>query len=590
MSRTTKKVGGWAAEDVSASPASFYSFSFAPNYEWSSFHPSGPEILRYFHQVCDRYQISDKFQFNTDVTELRWLEAEAVWEAKLIHLIPGTGDLSKQDRERLMTRNGPGSVQIVEEIVRAKIICTCAGGFVEPKSWPAEIPGRDQFEGRILHSAKYDPNVSLEGKDVVVIGSGCSAVQIVPTIRKAPYNARSVTQIMRSPPWVEPRQSPPGGEEKWHKWSSLAFGLIPGLFTAWRAYIFFILEMEFLTIFRMNQRGAQARKRHENYLSKHLERTVPEKYLEILLPNYPVGCKRRVFDSNWLPSLNDPMIELTTRRVTAVRQRSITIGPDRHYPDRDVADSKALVEQQEIPADVIILANGFDMTGWLFPLRVIGKGGAHLWEVWKERGGPQAYMGNTMDGFPNLFIIFGPNTATGHSSVILATENMVKYTLKFIRKILQGDVRTFDVKKEKEVAWTSEIQDQLNKTVFKTGCASWYNDDSGWNSTAYPYVDLSQPCQKNKLTLHRRTQIDFGIRCMFPRWDDFNIQYTRKGLSKLRVRRALKIIFIIFTLCAAFSIRKNVSGGLVKWFSQATKGVRRIMLQLIAATTRSLSD
>ena len=156
------------------------------------------------------------------------------------------------------------------------------------------------------------------------------------------------------------------------------------------------------------------------------------------------------------------------------------------YPPDDESNS-APGQEVNVPADVIILANGFDVTTWLHPLKVIGRGGRQLHDVWNERGGPQAYLGAAMDGFPNFFIIFGPNTATGHSSVILATENMVNYSLKFMKPILNGDVRSYEVKKEAEIAYTKDIQEKLKQTVWATGgCQSWYKTDNDWNSTVYP--------------------------------------------------------------------------------------------------------
>jgi len=122
------------------------------------------------------------------------------------------------------------------------------------------------------------------------------------------------------------------------------------------------------------------------------------------------------------------------------------------YPDPHVASSKASIDEVQLRADAIILADFFELSKWLSPIKILGKGGAVMQEVWDPRGGAQAYMGNAMEGFPNLFIVFGPNTATGHSSVILASENMVEYSLKFIKKIVKGDVKKFEAKKEKEIA------------------------------------------------------------------------------------------------------------------------------------------
>jgi cation diffusion facilitator CzcD-associated flavoprotein CzcO len=182
--------------------------------------------------------------------------------------------------------------------------------------------------------------------------------------------------------------------------------------------------------------------------------------------------------------LNDPKIELTTLKISSVGEKSVTLGPQRDPNDETV---KAPNHQVTIPADVIILANGFETTQWFHPITVIGREGQKLNEVFKERGGAQMYMGMAMDGFPNFFTIFGPNTVTGHSSVILASENMVEMSLKFIKPIINGDVAETEIKKEAELDWAADTQRACNKTVVNQGgCRNWYHEDSGWNSTIYP--------------------------------------------------------------------------------------------------------
>ena len=216
---------------------------------------------------------------------------------------------------------------------------------------------------------------------------------------------------------------------------------------------------------------------------KYLRKHVPNEFQEMLTPDYGVGCKRRIFDATWFPSLKNKKIELTAQPLTEVRSRSIVVGPGQSYPQKS---AEAVPEQREIPADVIVLANGFDTTKWLHPLKVTGSRGKDLVEEMEMRGGPQAYQGTAMDGFPNFFMIFGPNTATGHSSVILASENMVEYSLPFIKMILDGDASTVDVKREAEVAYTTDLQRALKSSIFNSGgCNNWYVHGD-WNSTIYP--------------------------------------------------------------------------------------------------------
>lgn len=177
---------------------------------------------------------------------------------------------------------------------------------------------------------------------------------------------------------------------------------------------------------------------------------------------------------------------LSTRPLTHIHEDRVTLGPI--HESQILEDVKVVANSTEvIRADVIILANGFETLNWLHPLEVIGRGGKSLEEVYNERGGPQMYMGSAMDGFPNFFVIFGPNTVTGHSSVVLATENMVNYAMKLAEPILKGDAHSVEVKQEAEMAWTADIQKSLKKRIWNIGgCGNWYKGEDGWNSTTYP--------------------------------------------------------------------------------------------------------
>ncbi|KAL8739066.1 MAG: hypothetical protein Q9181_000248 [Wetmoreana brouardii] len=523
-------------------PAAFYSFSFSPNYRWTSLYPGAAEIYKYLSGISEKYRFVDKIQVNTDVSELRWLEEEQLWEANLTHMVPGTGDLSRKEMHRRIAEKGRGSVYLRQDFIRARIVCSCAGGLVEPNAWPSSIPGRDTFEGPVFHSARWDESVDFNDKNVIVIGTGCSAAQFVPRLTQEPHNAKSVTQIMRSPPWVVPRPDHPGGKENYEKYSPMIFSTVPGLAKLFRIMCFARGEWDWFRIFDLNRWNHKTRKNLEIAMVEHMKRVVPEKYHEMLTPDYSIGCKRRIFDASWLPSLNDPKIELTTKPITKVTPRTITLGPGRVYPDPADTNSNVPTDEETIPADIIVLGNGFEVTTWLHPLKIRGKGGEYLQDVWEKRGGAQAYLGLAMDGFPNFFIVFGPNTATGHSSVILASENMVEYNIKLIKKILRGDVTTAEIKKDAEVAWTKKVQDRLSRTVFNAGCHNWYQAD-GWNSTGYPY-----------------SQIDFTFRCMFPKWNDWDLQYTRKGLLKKRARQAMSILLLISVIVGAYVLRGEGSG------------------------------
>lgn len=344
--------------------------------------------MQYLSEVCNKYEIIDKIQCNTDVEGCTWLEDEEVWEVTTRLMAPGTGDLSARDRQKEMDEGRP--VYLKTEKIRAKIILSCVGGLVEPRSWP-NVPGIESFKGETFHSARWRYDVDFNDKDVVVIGTGCSAAQFVPRLTKAPFNAKSVTQIMRSPPWVVPRIQPPFGKEAWEKWSPTIMNNVPGVGRLMRFAVFCLSEYD-MRLFGGSEYSEKERKKVEAGLLRHLKRTVKnEKYVEMLTPDYGVGCKRRIFDATWFPGLNDSKIDLTTQPLKTVQERSVTIGPGQTYPE---TGPRVAQDEREIPADVIVLANGFDTTKWLHPLKVTGKDGKDLVQVMEERGGPQAYQGS----------------------------------------------------------------------------------------------------------------------------------------------------------------------------------------------------
>lgn len=427
----------------------------------------------------------DKIQLNAEVVECRWIESEDVWELRIQYLSPGVGDLSAQDRQQKIKKNGHGSVYVGQETVRAKVVVSGVGGLVNPKPWPESIPGKENFQGQIFHSARWRYDIDLKDKDVVVIGTGCSAAQFVPRLTKE-YGAKSVTQLMRSPPWIAPRTTPPLGKEGWEKWGPFINTYVPGFNLFVRYLIATGAEYDW-RLFGSDDYHKNERKKLEAKLLAHMKETSPQKYWEMLTPNYGVCCKRRIFDSTWLPSLHDPKITLTTNPLTSISEKTVTLGPGPTYPDPQNTTNTGPDQEVTLPADVIVLANGFETTKWLHPLDVSGCNGKKLQDVFDAQGGASMYMGTAADGFPNFFVLFGPNTVTGHTSVIMASENMVEQSLNFIEPILNGDVSRTEIKREAYLTWTRDTQSALKKTVWNTGgCVSWYKDEHGWNSTACP--------------------------------------------------------------------------------------------------------
>ena len=518
-------------------------------------HPSGPEIAQYIYKVCEQFRILDKIQTDTDVTCIRWLDDEEEWELVLEYMAPGVGDLSARERKAIAESKGHEKVCLRKETIRAKVVVSAVGGLVEPKPYP-EIPGLDNFKGDIIHTALWDPTVKLQDKNVVVLGSGCSAAQVTPEIIKPPYNAKSVIQLLRSPGWVQPYFSPE--QVKWWEANTpTLFSWFPGLQRTVRKLMFSLMELEFLLTSTSRPDARKRRVGKEKSLIEYMHKLVPEKYWEILTPDYEVGCKRRVVDTGWFRSLQDPKIELTSLPLTSVQEHTVTLGPGRHYPPMSKTDSKVSTAERTVPCDTLIFANGYETGEWLHPLDVQGRNGRSLYDVWDSRGGSQAYLGTAIDGFPNFFLLFGPNTATGHSSVILASENMVNHALKFIRPILNGEVITYEVKEEAERRWTREVQDALRDSVWqKGGCKSWYfKEGSGWNATIYPW-----------------SQIHFTWRCMWPRYGDWDVTYTKKGLLKRRIRAAAGVVGAVAAMAAVVYTSSYGVEGVVRGSQSALRG------------------
>ncbi|XBQ92897.1 hypothetical protein V6000_008380 [Aspergillus fumigatus] len=386
------------------------------------------------------------------------------------------------------------------------------------------------------------------------------------------YVIRSITQLMRSPAWFMPDFLTPKSLKKWEKYTPPLFKNVPGLAFAARALLFLLLEWDFLTIFKDNKYSRRNRSRIERKFLEHMRATAPEKYHDILIPNYSLGCKRRIVESNYYASIHAPNFELTTKPLIGVQARSVSLGPDRHYPPESQESTDGV---RQIAADVIILANGYETNKFLHPLPVFGRRGKTLDEIWEERGGAQAYLGIAMDHMPNLFLSFGPNTATGHSSVIFAVENAVNYSLNFIKPILEGRVSWFEVKENAERDWTDKVQRSLQGTVFRRGaCTSWYQTDEGWNSSTYPF-----------------TQIDYYLRCTFPVWHHWTAKYTRKGLMLQRRKTVLRrsvLVAIISSLCW-LKLHPRDTQRLVELFSGARTTIVSAIREGLLRARRMLS-
>lgn len=414
---------------------------------------------------------------NTEISEARWIENESEWEIHLTTLAPFAGDLSDAERRERVGKKGESDTYLGNSTVRTKVFISCAGEFVKPNSWPRDFPDIKLFKGPVFHSARWKADIDLRNKDVVVVGAGCTSAQLVPSLMEEPHAARSITQLMRSPPWVMPRPETP---DLWKKYASLVFQILPPLALFLRYILFLYAETTWFNI-GMTRFNKWRRRRFESKLLLHLRKTVPEKYIPMLTPSFGVGCRRIIIDGGWLDSLNLPNVELTTRPLVSVNERSVVLGPEPSIAS-PTKNNGCLVTK---PADVIILANGFEKSTFLHRLKIRGTDGKYLQDVWNEREGPSAYLSTAVHGFPNFFMILGPNAISGHGSAILATENVANYALQFVSLILKGKAQVVEVKEKAERDYTSEVQRRSIDKVWQT-CRKGYIAPNGWNSAICP--------------------------------------------------------------------------------------------------------
>ncbi|KAJ6085749.1 hypothetical protein N7499_005378 [Penicillium canescens] len=499
-------------------PAILYSFSFAPNYNWSTLRPSGREIWKYLADVCEQYHLSDNIHLNTEVTELHWDEETLEWEVKF--------------QRHPSLRKGT---------IRAKIVLTAVGKLVNPKTSEdilQDVHGVETFQGNVIHTSQWNESLDIRKKNVLVLGTGCSAAQIVPQLLGTDLGADSVTQLMRSPPWVVPNHLSKKHIGWWERFMPSLTRNIPGFAQLVRATIFVITETNYFRFIRPGVNARIRRAQKAKALLSHMKREVPSQYHQILTPHYEMGCKRLVHDDGWFHCLHDSRVELSTLSLKSLGPKVGVLG------DED--------EQITIPLDAIILATGYDTSTLLQPMRIIGRNRIDLHELWKRRGGPQAYMGVALDNFPNFFFLFGPNSSSGHTSVLVGIENAVNYTLRVIGPIVKGWAEAYEVKEAACTNWTDIVQQSSRERIWVNGgCGSWWVDETKWNGMVYPFSMLYAT-----------------YAATFPIWDDWVPTYTPEGVLQ-RTKRSSTTLVTSVSLAILMMCLYHVS-----WHEMTTVGLK----------------
>ena len=424
------KVGGtWAqntypgvACDV---PVALYQFSFAQSVNWSRAYPQGAEIQAYAEEITDRYQLRQNIHLGDEATSAVWDEANKTWTVKTASGKTITGDA-----------------------------LVGALGQLNRPNWPA-IDGRDSFQGDILHSAAWNHSVPLDGKKVGIIGSAASAVQIIPEVAGV---ADHLTVFQRSPNWVVPRRdiamSP---EEGALLMTSPELAMKIGAMN--REIIYEQADTFFWQVFQWTPEGRAA---YHRIATDHMEKQVSDPELRAkLTPVYPIGCRRILISDDYFPALMRENTMLETIGIKAIEANGIRLAND------------ALIE-----LDVIAFATGFETTGWRWSVDVVGRGETHLNQVWADA--PEAYLGITVTDFPNLFVLYGPNTNLGHNAITFMIERQVEYMIDALDGLEKSGAKAMVPTRAAQDRFNAKLQEDLGKTVWADpACNSWYKNATG---------------------------------------------------------------------------------------------------------------
>jgi cation diffusion facilitator CzcD-associated flavoprotein CzcO len=401
-------------------PSHLYSLSYEPNPDWSHVYAPRDEILAYEEKLVTKYGLGRHIRLGTEVAHAEFDDAAGAW-----HVTTTDGDAIEAD------------------------VLVCATGQLSRPA-PAPLPGLESFEGPSFHSSRWDPDVDLAGKRVAVVGTGASAIQIVPEIAE---EVEHLYVFQRSAPWVVPK-----GDRAYSP-------LERRLLRRSRAFLRFVRSRQYwkfeLLGWLLTQAPDRVKQLFEKQLLRRIEKEVADPELrDEVTPRYPIGCKRVLVSDDWYRTLVRPDVELVTDAVTEVR-----------------SDRIATEDGLEREVDVIVLATGFRTTEFLAPMEVTGLGGRDLNETWRD--GAEAYLGMTVAGFPNFFMLYGPNTNLGVGSILTIHESQIRYLLEVLGELGRDGARYLDVRPDVQREFNDELQEQLAHSVWTAGCSNWYVTESG---------------------------------------------------------------------------------------------------------------
>ncbi|KAI0260380.1 FAD/NAD-binding domain-containing protein [Gloeopeniophorella convolvens] len=403
------------ASDV---PIHNYSLASDPKPDWKRSHALQPEILEYLQGVTDKYGLRSYCKFHTSVDNLEWDPEANVWRIE-------TRDVRTGETQQS----------------RATAVVSAIGILVVPR-FPT-VQGIDSFKGDTFHSARWRKDIDLHGKRVGVLGNGSSACQFIPIISNDPTT--SVVNFARTPMWYVPSPFIPYRETT--KWIFARFPLVQ------RLYRYKIAARDDSAYIIFGGKNSFLGKLWSYSCEKYAKKVAPAKYHDVIIPNYPLGCRRVVRDQGYLEALHRENVRLTFDHIDHVEP-----------------DGAVLVTGEKVPLDVIIYGTGFVTDN--YPLDVRGPNGT-LKEYNDAHGGPMAYLGSTVPGFPNFFMMQGPNTTTGHTSVIYSEESQIPHLLQLLDPLRSGALTSVAPTVAATEKYNDMLQARLENSVW-TQCASWY--------------------------------------------------------------------------------------------------------------------
>lgn len=427
-----------AACDV---PSHLYSFSFEPRFDWSRKFAPQAEILEYIQFCVDKHRLTPRIRLNTEVVSAEFEPAAGAWRVRCL------------DGRQYLAR---------------ALVSAC--GQLNRPAYP-RFPGLERFTGETFHSARWDHSVDLTGKRVAVIGTGASAIQFVPEIVP---RVRRLYLFQRSAAYVTPKP-----DRAYAPWERALLARVPWLQRLGRGLQYVGHEARAVAFVYL----PAVMKLLDRSFRRHLARGVadPERRRQ-LMPDYPLGCKRVLISNNYFPALARPHVEIVDGRIREVTERCVVTDDGR---EREV--------------DAIIYGTGFTATEFLAPMRIKGLDGRELNQVWRD--GAEAYKGISVSGFPNLFMLYGPNTNLGHSSILYMLESQFAYLIECFRAIERLGLRYLDVKPRVQRRFNQRLQRVIGRSIWAQGCSSWYKTATGKNTNNWPGFTFAYRRQTRRLAL-----------------------------------------------------------------------------------------